>query len=179
MVAYRRRCTTGLAALRSPCSRLQVLGLPSVASPFAGGERSLDARLFPAHPPPYDGLLIFVCPKQGTERKGTSGFRAGRHLCRECRDAQERPAPRMYTSHAGCPRSALVSDGPGKGHPWSWPGRATCCASLSVLLLASPGLAVRGEPVQRGKGPPDLCLDPLHPYRAPAGVFFAFVPHSA
>ncbi len=26
----------GLAALRSPCSRLQVLCLPSVASPFAG-----------------------------------------------------------------------------------------------------------------------------------------------
>ncbi|MFQ5757706.1 MAG: hypothetical protein ACE5H7_16630, partial [Acidiferrobacterales bacterium] len=60
-----------------------------------------------------------------------------------------------------------------------WPGRATCCASLSVLLLASPGLAVRGEPVQRGKGSLDLCLNPLHPFRAPSGVFFAFTPRSA
>jgi len=34
-VACQRLCTTGLAALRSPCSRLQVLCLPSVASPFA------------------------------------------------------------------------------------------------------------------------------------------------
>ncbi len=35
-VACQRLCTTGLAALRSPCSRLQVLCLPSEASPFAG-----------------------------------------------------------------------------------------------------------------------------------------------
>ncbi len=27
--------------------------------------------------------------------------------------------------------------------------RAACCASLSLLSLASPGLAIRGEPVQR------------------------------
>ena len=54
-----------------------------------------------------------------------------------------------------------------------------CCAPLSVLSLASPELAVRGKPVQRDKGPLDLCLEPLHPYRAPSGVFFAFVPHSA
>ena len=45
-------------------------------------------------------------------------------------------------------------------------GRATCSASLSLLLLASPGLAIRGEPVQRDKGSLDLCLDPLHPSRA-------------
>ncbi len=50
--------------------------------------------------------------------------------------------------------------------PCAWPGRAACCASLSLLLLASPGLAVRGEPVQRDEGPLDLRLDPLHPFRA-------------
>ncbi len=49
------------------------------------------------------------------------------------------------------------------------PGRTPCCASLSLLLLASPGLAVRGEPVQRGKGPLGLCLDPLRPFRARSG----------
>ncbi|GEM_PF-5964545 len=33
-----------------------------------------------------------------------------------------------------------------------------CSAPLSLLSLASPGLAIRGEPVQRDKGPLDLCL---------------------
>ncbi len=47
--------------------------------------------------------------------------------------------------------------------------RATCGTPLSLLSLASPGLAIRGEPVQRDKGSLDLCLDPLHPSRAPAG----------
>ncbi len=36
--------------------------------------------------------------------------------------------------------------------------RATYCAPLSLLSLASPGLAVRGEPVQRDKRPLDLRL---------------------
>jgi|GEM_PF-4819724 len=45
-----------------------------------------------------------------------------------------------------------------------------CGASLSPLLLASPGLAIRGEPVQRDKGPLDLCLYPLHPARPPHGA---------
>ncbi|GMQ90094.1 MAG: hypothetical protein BMS9Abin10_0441 [Gammaproteobacteria bacterium] len=53
------------------------------------------------------------------------------------------------------------------------------CASLSVLSLGSPGLAVRGEPVQRDKGPPDLCLDPLHPFRARSGPLFVFARGSA
>ncbi len=53
--------------------------------------------------------------------------------------------------------------------PCAWPGRAPCCASLSLLLLASPGLAVRGEPVRRDEGPLDLRLDPLHPFRARSG----------
>ncbi len=34
--------------------------------------------------------------------------------------------------------------------------------------LESPGLAVRGKPVQRDEGPPDLHLSPLHPCTAPA-----------
>ncbi len=48
-------------------------------------------------------------------------------------------------------------------------GRTACSAPLSLLSLASPGLAIRGEPVQRDKGPLDLCLDPLHPSRPPPG----------
>ncbi len=56
---------------------------------------------------PVRRVPFFACPKQGTERKGTPDS-----------------APRMYTPHAGFPRSALVSDGPRKGHPWPWPGRA-------------------------------------------------------
>ncbi len=48
-------------------------------------------------------------------------------------------------------------------------GRMACGASLSLLSLASPGLAIRGEPVQRDKGPLDLCLYPLHPSRPPLG----------
>ena len=39
------------------------------------------------------------------------------------------------------------------------------CVPLSLLSLASPGLAIRGEPAQQDKGPLDLCLDPLHPSR--------------
>ncbi len=38
-----------------------------------------------------------------------------------------------------------------------------CCASLSVLSLASPVLAVRGKPVRRAKRPPDAWLFPAHP----------------
>ncbi len=38
-----------------------------------------------------------------------------------------------------------------------------CGAPLSLLSLASPGLAIRGEPVRRDKGPLDLYLYPLHP----------------
>jgi len=70
---------------------------------------------------------------------------------------------------SGCPARLIVSGGPPKGHPCPCGGRAPCCASLSLLLLASPGLAIRGEPVQRGRGPLDLCRDPLHPFRARSG----------
>jgi hypothetical protein len=38
-----------------------------------------------------------------------------------------------------------------------------CCAPLSVLSLASPGLAVRGEPVRRGERSLDTRLFPAHP----------------
>ncbi len=43
--------------------------------------------------------------------------------------------------------------------------------ALSTLPIPgsreSPGLAVRGKPVQRDEGPPDLHLSPLHPCAAP------------
>ncbi len=42
-----------------------------------------------------------------------------------------------------------------------------CSAPLSLLSLASPGLAVHGKPVQRGEGSLDLRLYPLHPSPAP------------
>ncbi len=57
--------------------------------------------------------------------------------------------------------------------------RATCSASLSLLSRASPGFAFRGKPVQRGKGPLDLCIYPLHPSRSPSGLSFACAPRSA
>jgi hypothetical protein len=44
---------------------------------------------------------------KGTERKGPPDFRARRHLCRECRDAQERPAPQK----PGSPRSSVGLEG--------------------------------------------------------------------
>jgi hypothetical protein len=43
-----------------------------------------------------------------------------------------------------------------------------CGAPLSLLSLASPGLAVHGKPVQRGEGSLDLRLYPLHPSRTPS-----------
>ncbi len=63
--------------------------------------------------------------------------------CREWMDPQERP-------------SAVL------------PQRPACGAPLSLLSLASPGLAVRGKPVRRGEGSLDLRLYPLHPYPAPS-----------
>ena len=173
----------GLAALRSPCSRLQVLCLPSVASPFARMTVRWTVIFIRAHPPPYEGSFIQIRPKdtcleqtdalqyarsgaapgtvrlKGTERKATPDFRAGRQLCREYttawtqevgqrreqlpRGAQEQPAPRMYTPHAGFPRSALVSDGPRKGLfslLLSVPCSKDRCAPSVVRPLAGAGI---------------------------------------
>jgi hypothetical protein len=95
---------------------------------------SPNGRLFTTGvPPPYDGFLIFACPKKGTERKGTPDS-----------------APRMGNSHAGFPRLALVSAGPRKGHPWPWPGRAVSLPrpfGRVLRLHASLGLS-KGIPKQ-------------------------------
>ncbi len=137
------------------------------------------------HPPWHERVL----------RKGTPDFRAGRHLCRECttawmqevgqrreqlpRDAQERPAPRMRTSHAGRPCSALVSDGPRKG-PSSLPLSLRRSKARGSPSVASPfdGMTVHWT-VIFARLTPVPGADARCPYRAPAGVFFAFVPPSA
>jgi len=67
--------SNGLAALRSPCSRLQVLCLPSVASPFAGPRVHRTLGTPPAHPPPYDNRGLFVSP---TGDNILAGSRPGR-----------------------------------------------------------------------------------------------------
>ena len=54
--------------------------------------------------------------------------------------------------------------------------RVACCAPLSLLSLASPGLAIRGGPVQRGEGSLDLRHYPLHPSCAPSGLDFVYAP---
>ncbi len=141
-VAYRRICN--YRACGAPRSRLQVQGLPSVASPFAGGERSLDARLFPAHPPPYDGYLSLRALKdqepqarapRTSVQEGTYAASARLHGCRTTAGMQEleqrrsgcrgRAAPGAVAEGRtgaacarkprGCPCSALVSAGPRQG----------------------------------------------------------------
>ncbi len=45
--------------------------------------------------------------------------------------------------------------------------RATCGTPLSLLSLASPGLAVRGKPVRRDDSPPDFRQIAASPLPAP------------
>ncbi len=76
---------------------------------------------------------------------------------------------RLRLRPSGSLIASVASAGPRRDSPCPCGGRATCSASLPLLSLASPGFALHGKPVQRGKGPLDLCLYPLHPPRAPSG----------
>jgi hypothetical protein len=122
-VAYRRLFTTGLAALRSPCSHLQVLCLPSVASPFAGASVHRTLAFSRLTRPRTRGSFLCV-PKERNRKKGHPG------LC----------APHGYFP-CGVPslRPRLRRSAQGPFFAPAFPA-----------ALESPVRTVRGSPARRG-----------------------------
>ncbi len=96
------------------------------------------------------------------------------------RRSKDRCAPSVVRPLAGAGIHWIPAYYP--AHPWPWPGRAPCCAPLSVLSLASPVIAFlryafllrledRGRPsvVCPFAGPRvhwTLGKSPAHPWRA-------------
>jgi hypothetical protein len=136
----------------------------------------------------------FLVATRKYPKKRSPGFRARKHLCRGCRDAQERPAaahPAVALAHE------LDSGGPPKGHPYPCGGR-TRSLSCPLRPRSSSALGARldqgGEKqrqlhltqgrrllpcVARRKAPrknTNANLAPLAPVQTGVGVVLHLVP---
>ena len=146
--------TAGLAARRSPCSRLQILGLPSCATLSCCAWKTGADHPWPARSPGQGstGPLASLRLTHGKPVRRTLDFSrlthprtTGSFLCVPKARNRKKGHPGLCARKPrGFPRSAFVSDGPRKGHPWPWPGRARSlsrpCGRV-LRLRASLGLS--------------------------------------
>jgi hypothetical protein len=195
-VAYLRLFTNGLAALRCPCSRLQVLCLPSVASPFAGASvhwtLAFSRLTRPRTTSSFDSglsslsLSLLRSKARGSPSVANPLAGAAIHWTVVFFRLARVPGPDARLAALRCPCSCLQARGsPSVASPFSGaiPAlRTPCCAW-------APARAFLGSGVRRDERLPDtrlyparpldLCLDPLHPARAPSGLGFGCAPPSA
>jgi hypothetical protein len=152
-VAYLRLFTNGLAALRCPCSRLQVLCLPSVASPFAGPSVHWTLAFSRLTHPRTTGSFLCV-PKEKNRKKGHPGL--------PCREA---PMPRVQgrTGAACAPHREFRCGVPSLEACLGGSGQGPFFAPAFSASLESPGFAFRGEPARRDDGSLDRRLFPPRP----------------
>ena len=149
----------GLAFLRYAfLLRLEDRGRPSVVCPFAGPRvhwtlgqspahpwqaRLADARLVPAHPPPYEGGTVSPTGDyllSGFHPRTTSSF-----LCVPKERNRKKRHPGLCARELrGFPRSALVSDGPRKGHSLAL-ARTRGIHSAPLRACSSPSRVARLE----------------------------------